>query len=86
MAIADAYKALLEYQQRGRLRIDNFETEPDSHRRVGNVIVRPDLFIDIADIMKRRNLSFWVEIDMGTERQAQINEKLAGYTGALEAR
>lgn len=85
MAIADAYTALLEYEQKGRLRIDNFETEPDSHRKVGNVIVRPDLFIDIADIAKRRNLAFWVEIDMGTERQTQINDKLAGYLAALEA-
>ncbi|WP_181069102.1 replication-relaxation family protein [Rathayibacter sp. AY1C5] len=85
MAIADAYTALLDYQKRGRIRIESFDAEPESHRKVGNVIVRPDLFVDIADLGKRRNLAFWVEIDMGTERQAQITEKLTSYVAAMNA-
>lgn len=85
LAIADTYVSLLEYERRGRIRIDGFETEPDSHRKVGHVIVRPDLFVDVADIAKRRNISFWVEVDRGTENRTKINEKLAGYMEALHA-
>lgn len=83
MALVDAYMALREYENRGRIRIDGIEVDQEGWRQVGRYKVTPDLFVEIADLGKQRNLSFWIEIDMGNQTRPTITDKLARYVGAL---
>jgi len=84
LAIADAYIELLQLERAGRVRIDGFSTEPESWIEIAGADLRPDLHVDVADLGKRRNMSLWIEIDMGTERQKAIKDKLARYWHAYQ--
>lgn len=82
LAIADVYVELLHWERDGRIRIDGFATEPDSWLNVAGADLRPDLYVDVAEIIKRRNIALWIEVDMGTERQKAVKDKLARYRHA----
>jgi hypothetical protein len=84
LAIADAYVELLKLERASRVRIDGFATEPDSWQVIAGADLRPDLHVDVADLGRRRNTSLWIEIDMGTERQKAIKDKLARYWHAYQ--
>jgi hypothetical protein len=84
LGIADAYVELLKLEQAGRARLDGFATEPDSWALIAGADLRPDLHVDVADLGRRRNTSLWIEIDMGTERQKAIKDKLARYWHAYQ--
>jgi hypothetical protein len=84
LAIADAYIELLKLERSGAIRIDGFSTEPDSWLTVAGADLRPDLHVDVADLYRRRSVSLWLEIDMGTERQKQVKDKLARYWHAYQ--
>jgi hypothetical protein len=84
LGIADAYVELLKLEQAGRARLDGFATEPDSWQVIAGADLRPDLHVDVADLGRRRNTSLWIEIDMGTERQKAIKDKLARYWHAYQ--
>lgn len=84
IAIADAYVELLDLEHEGRIEIIQANTEPESWMTVGGVQLRPDLFVEVQDIARGRRGKMWLEIDMGTERQAKIREKLAAYWNAYQ--
>lgn len=84
LAIADAYRELLELEHKGRIEIVGFTTEPETWRTVGGVELRPDMFIQIGNVFKGTLTSLWLEVDMGTERQKQIKDKLALYWQARQ--
>ncbi|WP_241473802.1 replication-relaxation family protein [Mycolicibacterium neoaurum] len=85
LAIADVYVSLLEAERAGDLKIFHYATEPDSHIQVGGAFLKPDLYIDVGinAIGKRR--AFWLEIDLGTERQKQVMDQVSAYQTAYEA-
>ena len=84
LAIADSYVKALELEQSGEVQILGYSTEPESWRTVGGYELRPDLHLELGLIEQRRRAAYWLEIDMGTERQSKIAEKLVAYTRALE--
>lgn len=84
LAIADAYVELLKLERQGRLRIDGYSLEPDSWTVEAGADLRPDLHIEVSDIHRRRTIRLWIEIDMGTERQKAIKDKLARYWHAAQ--
>jgi hypothetical protein len=84
LGIADAYIELLKLEREGRLEINGFTTEPDTWLTVGGAELRPDLHVELADIHRRRDVSLWIEIDLGTERQKAIKDKLARYWHAYQ--
>ena len=79
LGIADAYMELLALEESGNIEILAHYTEPESWQVVGDVELRPDLFVEVGDIHKGKRVRLWLEIDMGTERHQKIKEKLADY-------
>lgn len=84
LAIADAHLELVRAERAGRIRLDSFETEPNTHLIIGEADLRPDYYAEVADLIRRRNVLWWIEIDMGTERRKAIMDKLARYSYARE--
>jgi hypothetical protein len=84
LAIADAHIELLLQQRAGRIRIETFSTEPYTWLVIAGADLRPDYHAEVADLGRQRNLSLWIEIDMGTERQKAIKDKLARYWHAYQ--
>lgn len=41
--------------------------------------MRPDLFLELGLVEARQRVVLWVEVDLGTERQKQIAEKVERY-------
>lgn len=79
LAIPDAYLEMLELEREGKLTIETYSTEPESHRMFGEVTLRPDLDIVVSHPFKDSLRPLWLEIDMGTERRSAITRKLAEY-------
>ena len=84
VAIPDVFIELVKLQRLGRIEIKGYAAEPDSHVTIEGVKVRPDLYVEIADNHKREDQAYWFEIDMGTERQKAIAEKLEAYVRAAD--
>lgn len=84
LAIADTYVELLRLEAEGRISIKGFATEPDSWLAIAGADLRPDLHVDVADNFHRRDISLWIETDMGTERQKALKDKLARYYHAYQ--
>lgn len=82
LAIADAFIELKALERTGQIEIVTFESEPHSWRRVGDIELRPDLFVEIRKTWEDKIYSYWLEIDMGTERHAKITGKLIDYYNA----
>lgn len=78
LAIADAFIELKRLEQAGELVIIGVSTEPDCWVRVGGVELKPDMHVELAQ-PSVEPLKLWLEIDMGTESQRQIREKLERY-------
>lgn len=84
LAIADAHVELLDAERRGRLTIEDFVTEPETHMMIAGADLRPDYYVEASDLIKRRTLTLWIEIDMGTEREKAIKDKLRQYWHAYQ--
>lgn len=82
LAIADAYVALKEAERAGQLKVLNAATEPDTWHTVAGAELRPDMFADLGLVEKRQRVPLFIEVDMGTERQRQIKDKLDRYAHA----
>jgi len=79
LAIADCYLELRRLEP-DVLQIVALSTEPDCHTDK----LKPDMFIALNRPGKSR-LDIWFEIDMGTESQVRIREKLQRYWREYEA-
>lgn len=75
----DAFIALKRLEAGGRYEIAGYDTDADTWTTVGRITLRPDLHVEIADHELRRTLSFWLEIDTGSEGKRQLKEKLDDY-------
>ncbi|MEB0287209.1 replication-relaxation family protein [Cryobacterium sp. 10S3] len=79
LAIVDAYVELTRLERLGRIRIDGFSTEPDSWFNIAGADIRPDITVDVSGSFPMKSIRLWIEIDMGTERQKAIKDKLERY-------
>jgi hypothetical protein len=84
LAVADAYVAIKRLEADGRYEVGLLVNEPDTHVEIGGAELTPDLHVEVEDKALARSHAWWLEIDMGTERQKQITDKLARYWHAYE--
>lgn len=84
LAIADVYVAIKQGEREGWLEVLDYATEPDSHVDVAGADLRPDLYVELGLREKRQRVVLWLEVDLGTERQKQIAEKIERYRFAYE--
>jgi hypothetical protein len=78
LAIVDSYVVMRRLERAGYVAIAGVSTEPDCWVKVGGNELKPDLYLELARATGER-LKLWLEIDMGTEGQRQIKDKLERY-------
>lgn len=87
LAIADTFVALVELGRAGRLKILGYSTEPDCHIDIEGhgttYYLRPDLFVDLVRY-DGTHMPRFIEIDMASQGQRQITDKLSRYWGAYQ--
>lgn len=94
LAILDSFISLKRLERLGiaglgpRVRMVGYSTEPDCWVTVSGDELKPDLYVDIEApgvawygrrLLPGEILKLWFEIDMGTEYQRHIREKLLRY-------
>ncbi|MFJ5234530.1 replication-relaxation family protein [Kitasatospora sp. NPDC088391] len=79
LMIADTYLELRRAEKLGVLSVKRWEVE------LPVPPVRADLFAVLDFPAQQRTSSFFLEIDLGTERPVRIVEKIAGYWRAAES-
>ena len=84
LAIADVFVSLKTLEAEGRYQVSGFATEPDTWMTVAGADLRPDLHVELVDSELRRSLDWWLEVDMGTERQKQLSDKMSRYYHAWQ--
>lgn len=83
LAVADAYVALKRLEYEGKLRINYLHLEPDCHETIRGVRLTPDMAVEV--VAGEYIHTWWLEVDMGTERHKQIKDKLDRYWRAYQA-
>lgn len=83
LTIVDCYLTIRKLESAGVLDIKGYSAEPDCWVTVGGQELRPDLYIELD----RRGLELraFLEIDMATEGQRKIREKLTAYWKAYNS-
>lgn len=87
LAVADWFVRLNQASRGGAFELLDFQTEPASHKKVGIIQLTPDALMTLG-FGQRGNgetLSYWVEVDRGTERAEVIQEKCVRYWNAYSA-
>lgn len=84
IAIAQTFLSVKRLEREGLLEVVGYATEPDSWATVAGAELRPDLHIELSIPSKRVNVTFFVEVDLGTERQKQLKEKMSRYIHAWQ--
>lgn len=90
MAIVDTYTELFDLERQGKIQIIGYATEPDSWCVVGGSELRPDLLVEVGvydDDPSHKGVrkKFFIEVDLGTERQVQLRDKLKKYSDAWKS-
>lgn len=83
LAVADAYVAIKRLEYEGKLRINYLHLEPDCHETIRGVRLTPDMAVEV--VAGGYAYTWWLEVDMGTERHKQIKDKLDRYWRAFQA-
>ncbi len=78
LTIGDAYIQALQIERTGHGAIRSHLTEPESHTVIAGQDLRPDLHLEI-DVPGRGVLALYIEVDLATERQKQLREKMERY-------
>lgn len=81
LAVADCVVVLDELHRSGMVLLVGYDTEPNSHTRVGGVDLRPDIYCHLVH-PHYGTLKLWVEVDLDTEGPRQIMGKLNLYRAA----
>lgn len=79
LMIGDVFVELHKLSRVMDIDVTGYATEPDTHRRINGYEVRPDLFLELESKEPRARLSVWFEVDLGTERQRQLRDKLQRF-------
>lgn len=83
LAVGDVYVDLKRLERVGQLRVEFLSAEPDTWASIAGAELRPDLHVILHDLVTNRIISLWIEVDMGTERQKQLKDKMARYYHAF---
>jgi hypothetical protein len=83
LAIVDAYMHLLRAERAGQFKINGFTPEPECHVTVDGQELKPDISVELE--RNGRVMVAWLELDMGTERPARIEEKIKRYVLAYRS-
>lgn len=78
LAVTDCFVTLRKLERAGVINITGFSTEPDCWRIVAGIELKPDLYADVL-LRSGERLTFWLEMDMGSEAQRQLRGKLEAY-------
>ncbi|MGB3684934.1 MAG: replication-relaxation family protein [Ornithinimicrobium sp.] len=84
LAIADVFVMLKEAETAGQLVVAGVLTEPDCWETVGGESLKPDMLIEVELPALGKRRLVWLEVDLGTERQRHITEKLDRYVRAYK--
>lgn len=84
LAIADTAIGIKRLERQGSIEVIGMTTEPDTWKIIAGADLRPDLYVELGFPSKGISLSLWIEVDMGTERQKKLKEKLASYWHARQ--
>lgn len=84
LAIADTYLAIDRLASDGLLSIKGYSTEPDCWQVIANNELKPDLYVELQR-SDGSQAKYWLEVDMGTEGQRQVKDKLNRYWNAYNA-
>jgi hypothetical protein len=82
LAIVDCYLLLRQLERDRVLALAGVSTEPDCHFEVDGTLLRPDLYVEADWQGQRVPIAF--EVDLGTETQKQLREKLLDYARAWD--
>lgn len=89
LAIADCFVALHQLGRDGKLTIAGYLTEPDCHVTIADhgheYQLKPDLYVELVRPDGSNPVRLMIEIDMATQGQKQITDKLVRYWRAREA-
>lgn len=85
LAVTQCYISFLTLHRGQRINLVGYITEPDCWVVIGRHELKPDLFVELERPAGSGRLKVWLEIDMGTEGQRQIKEKLARYWDAFNS-
>ena len=85
LTIADAYVYITLAERRGAVSVRGISTEPDCWVKIGAHELKPDLYVELERPTSGQRIKLWLEIDMGTEGQRQIKDKLNRYWEAFNA-
>ena len=82
IAISDLYTQLVETERNGLAELVTFDPEPGCWRTYtgptgATVLLKPDALVRL--VVGEDELSWWIEVDMGTNGRGALNRKLAAY-------
>jgi hypothetical protein len=80
LAIVDCFVTLRRLEREGAFKVLAMSTEPDCWAVIGGVELKPDLYVELERGTGR--LLWWLEVDMGTESQKQLQGKLEAVVRA----
>jgi hypothetical protein len=80
--IAELYVSLVEADRTGRLQLFEFSPEPYTEISSGRLEARPDAYVKIGTLGKRRH--YFLEVDRATEWQTQLASKMHRYVMAYD--
>jgi Replication-relaxation len=83
LAVTELHVRLVEWARTDAGELTDFQAEPECHRQVGRVVIKPDGWLRLATGGRGRQV--FIELDRGTESGPEIARKLAVYTTAHEA-
>lgn len=81
LAVADCAVALRKAERAKALVLNDFVTEPQCHRQVGDVLLTPDAYVEL--VHRGQTLTSWLEVDRGTEHLDKIQDKCERYWKAF---
>jgi hypothetical protein len=83
LAIVDLVIALKRLERAGIVSIEGMKLEPECHVTIAGHELKPDLYAELSRDGQR--VRAWWEIDLGTEGQRRITEKIMRYYQAYAA-
>lgn len=84
LAISDVAVRLRAAERAGEVVVRSIDTEPDCWVTVQSIDLRPDLSVELERPGTGARLAVFIEVDLGTERQSRITEKLTRYMDAYQ--
>ncbi|MEW1951065.1 replication-relaxation family protein [Pseudarthrobacter sp902506025] len=84
LRVADVFAQLCEREDRGEIKVQGYYCEPDTHRPLAGVTVRPDFFVELELTDKSELVSLWIEVDRDNESRLEIEKKIREYVAVFD--